>query len=193
MALETTVIENKIKEKFGADVLNFRMERDIFTFEAAPSVIKNAVCFMKEDETLRFNFLTDLCGVHYPDNEKDAQFAAVYLLHNWIDNVRVRVKTFLDGVTPEVDSVVEIFAAANWMERETYDFYGIIFKGHPNLKRILNDEGMTSFPMRKEFPLEDAGRTDKDDRFFGRTQHNNEDIGAAKSSNFGILKSKKYV
>lgn len=174
MALETTVIENNIKEKFGDKVLNFRMERDIFTFEASSAVVKDVIRFMKDDEVLRFNFMTDLCGVHYPDNEKDAQFAVVYLLHNWIDNVRVRIKTFLNGDKPEVDTVTEIFAAANWMERETYDFYGIIFKGHPNLKRILNDEGMVSFPMRKEFPLEDPGRTDKDDRFFGRTPHNYE-------------------
>ena len=97
MALDTTVIENKMSEKFGTEVMNFRMERDIFTFEAAPAVIKEVIRFMKDDETLRFNFLTDLCGVHYPDNDKKAQFAVVYLLHNWIDNVRVRVKTFLDG------------------------------------------------------------------------------------------------
>jgi NADH-quinone oxidoreductase subunit C len=174
MALETTVIENKISEKFGSEVLNFRMENDIFVFEATPAVIKEVIRFMKEDETLRFNFMTDLCGVHYPDNNKDSRFAVVYLLHNWIDNVRVRIKTFLNGDKPEVDTTVEIFAAANWMERETYDFYGIIFKGHPNLKRILNDEGMVSFPMRKEFPLEDSGRTDKDDRFFGRTPSNYE-------------------
>ena len=174
MGLETTAIENKINEKFGSDVFNFRMERDILTFEANPSVGKEVIRFMKEDETLRFNFLTDLCGVHYPDNDKDKQFAVAYLLHNWIDNVRVRMKIFLNGDNPQTDTVTEIFQSANWMERETYDFYGIIFTGHPNLKRILNDEGMISFPMRKDHPLEDAGRTDKDDRFFGRTPHNYE-------------------
>ncbi|NDV77808.1 NADH-quinone oxidoreductase subunit C [Dysgonomonas sp. 511] len=174
MGLETTAIENKINEKFGSDVFNFRMEQDILTFEANPLVGKEIIRFMKEDETLRFNFLTDLCGVHYPDNPQNEQFAVVYLLHNWIDNVRVRVKLFLDGNNPQTDSVTGIFQSANWMERETYDFYGIIFAGHPNLKRILNDEGMISFPMRKDHPLEDAGRTDKDDRFFGRTPHNYE-------------------
>lgn len=174
MALETTIIENRISERFGTDVLNFRMEQDILTFEAAPLAVKEVIRFMKDDVTLRFNFMTDLCGVHYPDNDKNAQFAVVYLLHNWVDNVRVRVKTFLNGDKPEVDTATDIFLAANWMERETYDFYGIIFKGHPNLKRILNDEGMVSFPMRKEFPLEDSGRTDKDDRFFGRTPNNYE-------------------
>jgi len=174
MALETTVIENKLAEVFGDEVFAFRMEEDIFTLEVKPAIIKDVIRLMKEDETLRFNFLTDLCGVHYPDNTKDAQFAVVYLLHNWIDNVRVRIKTFLNGEKPEVDSITGVFAAANWMERETYDFFGIKFTGHPNLKRILNDEGMVSFPMRKDYPLEDAGRTDKDDRFFGRTPNNYE-------------------
>lgn len=174
MALEISTIENKISEKFGTNVSNFRMERDIFTFEATPQAIIEVISFMKTEETLRFNFLTDLCGVHYPDNDKSAQFAVVYLLHNWIDNVRVRVKTFLNGDKPEVSTLTDIFQAANWMERETYDFFGIKFTGHPNLKRILNDEGMVSFPMRKDHPLEDAGRTDKDDRFFGRTPNNYE-------------------
>lgn len=174
MALEITDIQKKVTDKFGSEVFNFRMEQDIFTFEISPAIVKDVISFMKEDEILRFNFLTDLCGVHYPNNDKNAQFAVVYLMHNWIDNVRVRIKTFLNGDEPKVDSVVPIFAAANWMERETYDFYGINFLGHPNLKRILNDEGMVSFPMRKDFPLEDSGRTDKDDRFFGRTPNNYE-------------------
>lgn len=172
MSLEIADIQNKISDGFGGNVSGFRMERDIFTFEAKPSVIKDVIRFMKEDGTLRFNFLTDLCGVHYPDNDVEAQFAVVYLLHNWIDNVRVRVKTFLPADKVEVDTVTDIFASANWMERETYDFYGVVFLGHPKLKRILNDEGMISFPMRKEYPLEDSGRSDKDDRFFGRTPDN---------------------
>ena len=97
MSLEITDIQNRISSRFGEEVLNFRMERDILTFDATSSVIKEVIRFMKEDEVLRFNFLTDLCGVHYPDNEVKAQFAVVYLLHNWIDNVRVRVKTFLSA------------------------------------------------------------------------------------------------
>jgi NADH-quinone oxidoreductase subunit C len=93
-------------------------------------------------------------------------------MHNWLDNVRIRIKSFLPASNPEIDSVVPLFLGANWMERETYDFFGIVFKGHPQLKRILNMDEMTVFPMRREFPLEDGGRTDKDDRFFGRTQQN---------------------
>ena len=90
-------------------------------------------------------------------------------MHNWYENKRIKIKAFLNGSAPEIKSVSNIFLCSNWMERETYDFYGINFIGHPQLKRILNMDEMTSFPMRKEFPLEDGGRTDKDDRFFGRT------------------------
>ena len=127
---------------------------------------------MKEDEVLRFNFLTDVCGMHFPDAEIGRQFSVVYHMHNWSDNVRILIKCYLHGENPEIDTVTSLFLGANWQERETYDFYGIIFKGHPQLKRILNMDEMVSFPMRKEFPLEDGGRTDKDDRFFGRTVDN---------------------
>ena len=72
------------------------------------------------------------------------------------------------GDPPKVPTVTSVYAAANWMERETYDFYGIIFEGHPNLKRILNVDEMTIFPMRKEYPLEDNTRKDKNDEMFGR-------------------------
>lgn len=168
MALDNNGIQEKISEKFGDAVSDFLVVVDILTFTATPSKVKDVIKFLNEDETLRFNFLTDLCGVHYPDNEADSQFAVVYLLHNWFDNIRIRVKTFLPGDAPKVDSLTSVFKSANWMERETYDFYGIQFIGHPNLKRILNHDGMMVFPLRKEYPLEDQFRTDKDDRFFGR-------------------------
>lgn len=172
MALETTVIEGKLTEKFGNGVFGFAQIKDIFSFEVTPEASNDVIRFLKEDATLRFNFLTDVCGVHYPDNEKERQFAVVYHMHNWLDNVRVRVKCFLNGDNPEIDTVTNLFLGANWQERETYDFYGIIFKGHPQLKRILNMDEMQVFPLRKEFPMEDAGRTDKDDRFFGRSTDN---------------------
>lgn len=172
MALETTVIQDKLTDKFGEKVTGFIQQHDIFSFEAAPDAMSEVMGFLKNDPLLRFNFLTDVCGVHYPDSELDRQFAVVYHMHNWMDNIRIRFKCFLNGNTPEIATATEHFLGANWQERETYDFYGIIFTGHPQLKRILNMDEMTSFPMRKEFPMEDGGRTDKDDRFFGRTQDN---------------------
>ena len=171
MALETTEIQDKLVGTFGENVSNFQLEKDIFSFEISADINTAVVLFLKNDPELRFNFLTDLCGIHYPDNTEDRQFAIVYHMHNWYENKRIRIKAFLNG-TPEIKTVCNIFLSANWMERETYDFYGVNFIGHPQLKRILNMDEMVSFPMRKEFPLEDGGRTDKDDRFFGRTSIN---------------------
>ncbi len=172
MALDTTQIQDKLVATFGESVFNFTQEKSIFSLEVASDKITAVLLFLKNDETLRFNFLTDLCGIHYPENDENHQFTVVYHLHNWIDNVRIKIKTYISGTNPEIKTVSNIFLCANWMERETYDFYGINFIGHPQLKRILNMDEMISFPMRKEFPLEDGGRTDKDDRFFGRTIDN---------------------
>lgn len=169
MAIETALIQEKMEQKFANKVSNFGMQKDIFSFEVTSDSIREVILFLKEEEDTNFHFLTDLCGVHYPDNDEDQQFCVVYHLHNWIENTRIRIKTYLNGTQPEIASISDIFLSSNWMERETYDFYGINFMGHPQLKRILNMDEMVSFPMRKEFPMEDNGRTDKDDRFFGRT------------------------
>jgi NADH-quinone oxidoreductase subunit C len=172
MALETTTIQEKLTSKFGDKVLNFHMSRDIFSFEATPDAIHEVIRTLKVEEDLNFHFLTDLCGVHYPENEASHQFAVVYHMHNWVENIRLRITTYLSGENPDVNTITDLFLTANWMERETFDFYGINFIGHPQLKRILNMPEMVSHPMRKEFPMEDGGRTDKDDRFFGRTANN---------------------
>lgn len=172
MALETSVIQEKLTAKFGDIVTGVITIKDIFSFEVASDSMADVMRYLKEDPLLRFNFLTDVCGIHYPDNEKERQFAVTYHMHNWMDNVRIRFKCYLNGDNPEIETATDLFLSANWQERETYDFYGIIFKGHPQLKRILNMDEMVSFPMRKEFPMEDGGRTDKDDRFFGRMTDN---------------------
>ena len=172
MALETSVIYTALTDQFDTAVTTFEQSHDVFSFEVDSDSIVEVMQFLKDDKTMRFNFLTTLCGMHYPEAPIDRQFAMVYHMHNWMDNVRIRIKCFLNGEYPEINSVTSLFLSANWQERETYDFFGIIFKGHPQLKRILNMEEMVSFPMRREFPLEDGGRTDKDDRFFGRTTDN---------------------
>ena len=172
MALENSVIQHTLTDQFGSAVSDFQQIHDILTFEVESNSISEVMLFLRDNQTMRFNFLTTLCGMHYPDAEKERQFAVVYHMHNWMDNVRIRIKCFLSAPYPEIDTVSNLFLSANWQERETYDFYGIVFKGHPQLKRILNMDEMVSFPMRKEFPMEDGGRTDKDDRFFGRTTDN---------------------
>lgn len=172
MSLETTEIQGKLVDAFGESTFHFNQDAAIFSFEVAADKITAIILFLKNDPSLRFHFLTDLCGVHYPDNVIERQFAVVYHMHNWYENKRIKIKAFINGKTPEIKTLTNIFPSSNWMERETYDFYGINFIGHPQLKRILNMDEMVSHPMRKEFPMEDGGRTDKDDRFFGRTQSN---------------------
>ncbi len=112
-------------------------------------------------------FLTDLCGIHFPDQTPPV-LGVVYHLHGLVANQRLRIKAFTPVSDPSFPSVTSLYSSANWMERETYDFFGIIFEGHPNLKRILNEDSMDYFPMRKEYPLEEASRTDKNDAMFGR-------------------------
>ena len=172
MALSHETVIQKISEKFGDAVSNFTEPYDMLTFEVSSNKAIELMQFLRDDETLRFKFLTTMCGIHYPDSETERQFAVVYQMHNWVDNVRIRFKAYLNGDYPEIETATNLFTCTNWMEREAYDFYGIIFNGHPDLKRILNMDEMVSFPMRKEFPLEDANRTDKDDRYFGRIPQN---------------------
>jgi NADH-quinone oxidoreductase subunit C len=123
--------------------------------------------FLFDEPTLSFQFLTDLTAVHYPDRTGE-EIAVVYHLHNLRENTRLRFKVYAPVSQPDVYSATALFSSANWMERETYDFFGVNFVGHPNLKRILNVDEMDYFPLRKEFPLEDQTRIDKDDEMFGR-------------------------
>ena len=160
-------IKERLIEKFGEQVTAFSEPYGMLTFEAPKELNLKVLNFLYDNEELKFRFLTDLQAVHYPD-EKGRELAVVYHLHNLVDNVRIRFKVFTDINTPEVYTATGLFSGANWMERETYDFFGVNFVGHPNLKRILNVDEMDYFPMRKEYPLEDQTRIDKDDEMFGR-------------------------
>jgi NADH-quinone oxidoreductase subunit C len=167
MPLTNDIIKQKLIEKFGEQVTDFTEPYGMLTFSAAKELNLKVLNFLYDSKELKFRFLTDLCAVHYPE-QKGRELAVVYHLHNLEDNVRVRFKIFTDVSQPDVYTATGLYSAANWMERETYDFYGVNFLGHPNLKRILNVDEMDYFPMRKEFPLEDQTRRDKDDEMFGR-------------------------
>ncbi|HHG89957.1 MAG TPA: NADH-quinone oxidoreductase subunit C [Devosia sp.] len=105
--------------------------------------------FLREDSQLRFVSLTDICGVDYP--ERAERFEVVYHLLSPTLNQRIRVKTSTDEQTP-MASLTEIFPGALWYEREAYDMYGILFTGHPDLRRLLTDYGFEGYPLRKDFP-----------------------------------------
>jgi NADH-quinone oxidoreductase subunit C len=167
MSLTNEKIKQRLQEKFGDQVYNFEEPYGMLTFEAPKEMNLKVMQFLYNDEELRFRFLTTLCAVHYPE-QKEREVAIVYHLHNLIDNIRIRLKVFTDINKPDVFTATKLYEAANWLERETYDYFGVNFVGHPNLKRILNVEEMDYFPMRKEYPLEDQTRRDKDDEMFGR-------------------------
>ncbi len=161
------VIEKSLRDMFGADIISAEMERDFPVFTVKKDRIIDVVKFLYDDPEMQFRFLTDLCGVHFPDN-KGHELGVIYHLHNMRRNWRIRLRIFFALNDVSVPTLTTVFSAANWMERETYDFYGITFKGHPNLRRILNVDDLGGFPMLKEYPLEDPTRDDKDDKFFGR-------------------------
>jgi NADH-quinone oxidoreductase subunit C len=167
MSLTNEKIQQLLTEQFGNELTDWNEPYGMLTFIAPKDLNLKILQFLFDNEELRFRFLTDLQAVHYPD-KKGQELAVVYHLHNLVDNVRIRFKVFTDINTPDVFSATALYAGANWMERETYDFYGVNFVGHPNLIRVLNVDEMDYFPMRKEFPLEDQTRVDKDDEMFGR-------------------------
>lgn len=167
MPLNNATIRARLTEKFGEQVSRFDEPYGMLTFEAPKELNLKILQFLNEDQELHFQFLTDLTAVHYPD-QSGRELAVVYHLHNLVDNIRIRFKVFTSKAQPDVFTATQIFSGANWMERETYDFFGINFVGHPNLKRILNVDEMDYFPLRKEYPVEDQTRIDKDDDMFGR-------------------------
>jgi NADH-quinone oxidoreductase subunit C len=167
MALTNEMIQEKLVTKFGEEVYSFSTDSGILSFESSKALNLKVLQFLYDEPSLGFTFLTDLCGVNYPDN-KGAELVVVYHLHNLAENIRVRFSVATTIEDPTIFTASKLFESANWMERETYDFFGINFVGHSNLKRILNVDEMDYFPLRKEFPLEDQTRIDKDDEMFGR-------------------------
>ena len=161
---DQTVVQ-KLTSKFSNAIVLPEQSADMLNITVKKEVIHDLLLFLRDDPQLQFNFLTTLCGMHYLETN---QLGVVYHLHSFVNNHRIRIKTVTDLNQPTIPTITSIWPAANWMERETFDFYGIVFDGHPNLKRILNMDEMTDFPMRKDFPLEDQTREDKDDSMFGR-------------------------
>ena len=140
----------KIAERFGREVVHEGHSHGMHTFSAAPSVVVELCWFLKEDPELRFNFLSDICGVdRYPQKPR---FEMVYHLYSIPLKWRLRIKCRVDD-PPRIPSMVGVWKTANWHEREAYDMYGIIFDGHPDLRRIYMWEEFEGYPMRKDFPL----------------------------------------
>jgi NADH-quinone oxidoreductase subunit C len=139
-----------IAEQLGPAVLASTIAYGELTIEVEPSQIAKVLHFLHDDGECRFVCFIDICGADYPEREK--RFDVVYHLLSPYKNQRIRVKVRTDEETP-VPSVISVFPAADWYERETFDLYGVLFTGHPDLRRILTDYGFSGHPLRKDFPL----------------------------------------
>ena len=157
----------RLQAQFGETILANEAPYGLLTVEVVSDKIHDIISWLKNDSELKMSFLTLIGAVHYPDQE-GRELDINYHLHSLVHNVRLRLRTFIPISAPNIQSITDIYVGADWQERETYDFFGVNFIGHPNLTRILNEDDMDYFPMRKEYHLEDATREDKDDRYFGR-------------------------
>jgi NADH-quinone oxidoreductase subunit C len=137
-------------DRIGPKLLGAEIALGELTVAVERDNIPEIIQFLRDDSRCRFGSLIDICGVDYPDREE--RFDVVYhLLSPWL-NHRIRVRTKTDAATP-VPSIVGLFPGADWFEREAYDLYGILFAGHPDLRRLLTDYGFQGHPLRKDFPL----------------------------------------
>ena len=136
--------------KLGEAVEGFGVTYGELTLEVKPDAIVNVMRTLRDDPRCQFISIIDVCGVDYP--ERAQRFDVVYHLLSPHQNTRIRVRVIVDEVTP-VPSITGVFPGANWFEREAYDLYGILFSGHPDLRRILTDYGFEGHPLRKDFPL----------------------------------------
>lgn len=151
MSSENNIIEEKLKKEFPKAVLEASTFRNELTVFIAKDSIVEVSKFLRDDPDLNFDFLSDLCGVD--KTPSDNTLEVVYHLYSINKNHRVRLKAKVPTSKPNISSVVDVWKTADWHEREAYDLVGIIFDGHPDLRRILTPDGFEGHPLRKDYPL----------------------------------------
>lgn len=150
MSADLQVLSDHIASSLGEAIEDRAIAYGELTLLARRDDIVRVITFLRDDPQCRFVCFIDICGADYPAREK--RFDVVYHLLSPYQNTRIRVKIQTDEVTP-VPSLIGLFPAANWYERETYDLYGVLFTGHPDLRRLLTDYGFEGHPLRKDFPM----------------------------------------
>ncbi len=150
--IEKPDILGKVKEKFVDAVIDSKVFREELTIIIKKEQIVAVCTFLRDDKTFRFDYLSDVCGVDKV--ALNGTFEVVYHLYSVVRNHRVRLKSSIDDTeNPIIDSVVSVWPTANWHEREIYDMFGVKFEGHPDLRRILTQEGFVGYPLRKDYPV----------------------------------------
>jgi NADH-quinone oxidoreductase subunit C len=147
---ELAALGQAIQANSTGGVTGFKVAYGELTLHAVAGRIAEVIAHLRDDPDCRFNQLIDLCGADYPDRPR--RFDVVYHLLSYPKNRRIRVKIETDEATA-VPSIVSVHPCADWFEREAFDMYGIMFEGHPDLRRILTDYGFTGYPLRKDFPM----------------------------------------
>jgi NADH-quinone oxidoreductase subunit C len=157
LAMSIDNLQAALGAALGERILAQVVDRGQLVLEVAPESLLEACAALQDDETLAFSTLVDIAGIDYrgyANTWEGRRYAVVYNLLSVQHNTRVRVRVFCaDDDFPSVDSVLPIWPSANWYEREAFDLYGIVFKGHPDLRRILTDYGFMGHPFRKDFPV----------------------------------------
>ena len=150
MILKLQNLEKLINSELSIKVLNSVILNEELLIEIKDNDIVDVIQFLKSNENCKFKQLIDIAGVDYPENEK--RFELIYLFLSHENNTRIKLLTRFE-IDQTINSITKIFPSANWMEREVFDMYGIKFKNHPDLRRILTDYGFKGHPLRKDFPL----------------------------------------
>lgn len=179
---DNNTLANTINDRFGSLVDDVAIDRDMVTVELPPANLLEICTALRDEVPFKFEILLDICGVDYIDYgishwrteettfsgfsrgyKEGAQeqiipwnkprFASVYHLLSLSNNQRIRLKVFVEGEPPLIPSVINIWTSANWYEREAFDLFGIVYDGHPDLRRLLTDYGFVGHPFRKDFPL----------------------------------------
>jgi NADH-quinone oxidoreductase subunit C len=148
---------DKLKDQFGAEILKLETFRNELTVIVRRDRIPDIMRFLKEDPELSYDLLVDITAVDYLKMEKSPRFQVVYHLRSMKFNRRVRVKVPLSENDCKISSLCELWKSANWLERETYEMYGIAFENHPDLRRLLIPETYEYYPLRKDYPLRGKG------------------------------------
>ena len=144
------ILEKLINSELSSKIKNSSIENNELLIEISDSDLIEVVQFLKTNEKCKFRQLIDIAGVDYPDEEKRFQLVYLFLSHE--NNLRIKILLKFES-NQTIISLTKIFPSANWMEREVFDMYGIKFKNHPDLRRILTDYGFKGHPLRKDFPL----------------------------------------
>ena len=171
MAFDYPALFKIIQDRFGDAILSVSEFRSQYVLRIKREAVVQIMTFLKNDATMKFDMLTDLTCLDSlrlpPDMLKEfpERFAVVYQLTSISQNVRLRVKAYVSEDPCEIDSVSSLWASANWAEREAFDFFGVVFKGHPDLRRILMPDNYEGHPLRKDYPLKGRGERDNFPKF----------------------------